>query len=473
MRCLRWLSLCLVGLAACQSYPFEPFIPPPAETQQVTPPPPPPPVVVTTRQTYGGSAPRKTDMLLVIDSSGSMLDKQTRLANNAQQFIGTLVASGNAFRIGLITTDVVNPTQRGRLQLLGGTNARFLDAALATDPQAGAKNAALADAFITSVRRVGTSGDSRESGLAAALAALGVGPMADPNVAAYNAGFVRADADLAVVILSDEDDCSRTTASLLQTGVAGWTAEQCYEATLEGERLSPNDAIASLAAVKGGDVARVRAGVIIAGMTGSEGAFVPASCLAVNGKATTACGCWSYAGTNMPTYCEFNSQDGQPCGVSTLASCDAATRCVHPVSGACLPDCSAMGGYRYHQFVTALADARIGQGAPPGTAAGSICVDTFADALSSIAANVIAPSCFTLPEAPAPDAVVQVSMQKAGARPTSLPQLSLAAGTSNVCRSCGECPGGAFTVSGQTLCLACGQYLLPADKLEVTVSTTR
>ena len=98
------------------------------------------------------------------------------------------------------------------IAVVGPDAGAFLDAALASDPQAGAKNSALIAAFVSAVKKVGTQGDSRESGLAAALTALGVGASADPNVIAHNAGFVRGDADLAVVILSDEDDCSRAAA---------------------------------------------------------------------------------------------------------------------------------------------------------------------------------------------------------------------------------------------------------------------
>jgi hypothetical protein len=70
---------------------------------------------------------------------------------------------------------------------------------------------------------VGTAGDSRERGLEAVTRALSPGLLEG-----VNAGFLREDAHLVVVILGDEDDCS---------GIDGLPAPECSSDTLSEQQL--------------------------------------------------------------------------------------------------------------------------------------------------------------------------------------------------------------------------------------------
>ena len=55
------------------------------------------------------------DILWVIDNSGSMDQEQTSLRDNFASFSNNLVGSGMDFHIGVVTTDMDNPAQMGKL----------------------------------------------------------------------------------------------------------------------------------------------------------------------------------------------------------------------------------------------------------------------------------------------------------------------------------------------------------------------
>jgi hypothetical protein len=130
----------------------------------------------------------RADILLVVDDSGSMFDKQTNLANNFTSFIQYAVSANVDYQIGVVTSDValngvLRPTTGG---------GRFLRN---TTPN-------VQTAF-GSLVRVGTLGSGTEQPLESATRAL-----TSPNIAGANVGFVRPDANLAVVVVSDADDQS-------------------------------------------------------------------------------------------------------------------------------------------------------------------------------------------------------------------------------------------------------------------------
>src|SRR5437773_1566234 len=79
------------------------------------------------------SVPAPLDVLVVMDNSNSMLDKQDAVAKNMDAFVGVLHNSldvARDFHFGVITTSVYQsarggpltlfPTQSGRLQAVGG-----------------------------------------------------------------------------------------------------------------------------------------------------------------------------------------------------------------------------------------------------------------------------------------------------------------------------------------------------------------
>jgi hypothetical protein len=127
---------------------------------------------------------RAIDVLFVIDDSCSMEDDQRQLGANLNSFFSAFKSAQVDFHVGVITTDMVAPDRAGRLV-----------APFVTD-----QTPDLANAFESSVL-VGTAGSGDERGLQALRAAL-----RPPLITTTNAGFVREQADFAVVILGDEDD---------------------------------------------------------------------------------------------------------------------------------------------------------------------------------------------------------------------------------------------------------------------------
>jgi hypothetical protein len=161
---------------------------------------------------------QKTDILFVIDNSGSMAEEQDAIATELPAFLDELRQGGGVeqdFRVGVITTSVYlnvlfNNTvrfipyndQAGRLQpvpdALGRPTAeRYLDMG---DPELLAR-------FRRLVRR-GTEGSGQETPFEAVRLAVTPPLATTPIAEGGNAGFLREDSRLLVVVVSDEEDCS-------------------------------------------------------------------------------------------------------------------------------------------------------------------------------------------------------------------------------------------------------------------------
>jgi hypothetical protein len=139
--------------------------------------------VETFEQSTGGAPP--LDVLLVVDNSASMNTIENALANEAADLFAELNAATDDWRIGILTSDMDDPTQAGRIQ--GFTTS-------------GSPNQL---ATLTSILNQGSLGTGDERPFAALLAAL------DPPLSTgANAGFRRADAFLTIGVFSDEDDTS-------------------------------------------------------------------------------------------------------------------------------------------------------------------------------------------------------------------------------------------------------------------------
>ena len=128
------------------------------------------------------------DVLWVVDNSSSMEEEQQAQADNFSTFYDYLDSTGADFHIGVISTDTYSENHRG--QLLG--NVPIISRATPD-----------ADGVFTQNVRVGTDGKGDEQGFAAANLAL-----TEPLVSGHNAGFLRSDAFLFMVFVSDEDDRS-------------------------------------------------------------------------------------------------------------------------------------------------------------------------------------------------------------------------------------------------------------------------
>lgn len=153
----------------------------------------------------------KTDVLFVVDDSGSMAAEQRLLADGFKQFIDRLAALPvkGSFQIGVTTTSVDFPvaiTGGYTLQTTySGTTRPYPAGALVGAPGKQilpADSPTLVQDFQANVA-VGTNGSGKEQGLRAALLAV-----TDRLADGKNAGFLRPGARLAVIVVSDEDDCS-------------------------------------------------------------------------------------------------------------------------------------------------------------------------------------------------------------------------------------------------------------------------
>ncbi len=221
----------------------------------------------------------KMDILFVIDDSGSMAEEQGNLGQNFPQFINVLdeymAADGLLdYRIAVTTTGrdldyVIDPSQglpipipipplpmsesgdNGVMRQECGMTNRWIDR---TDGNV--------SSTFSCVANVGTGGPSLEMPLYTTQLALG-----DRISDGTNAGFLREDALLAVVILTDEDDCSRTDNNFTIGN------DQC--GTNNADYLPPSDTINFLDTLTG---SRGRwATAVIAGPSACTSSFGEAS----------------------------------------------------------------------------------------------------------------------------------------------------------------------------------------------------
>jgi hypothetical protein len=129
----------------------------------------------------------KIDILWVVDNSKSMEEEQQALADNFNSFYQYLISTKADFQIGVISTDVYNPEHQGNL--LGDPN---IISSLTPDTQ---------QVFARNIN-VGTEGKGDEQAFYAAELAL------TEKITTTNHGFLREDAHLFIIFVSDEDDRS-------------------------------------------------------------------------------------------------------------------------------------------------------------------------------------------------------------------------------------------------------------------------
>lgn len=314
------------------------------------------------------------DILWVVDNSGTMVDEQSALATNFDNFItglttcqGTGVANDVCdfasktcaisgapcnppdYHIGVISTDVRTASDQGQLRQVGlctpmagatpsggkyryclGTDADC--AADASDPNSDPANTVCdmsqavsyvspttegaAAAFSRAVR-VGTSGSGRETGIEAA--ALALGRSADRTTGNYlpvpaaNAGFLRDGASLFVIFVSDEDDSSFGQPTYFY---------RAFE-TLKG---AGNEGRVSISAIVGDPD------------SDGEGAGDPGGCrVVVNGQEVTNAPGTRYVALAM--YSRGLSSELRVCDGARLG-CPSGSACQSPVEdlpGVCVP----------------------------------------------------------------------------------------------------------------------------------------
>ncbi len=461
---------------ACQRYPFEAREPQRSEIAKTSA------VVLTTRP---------TDILFVIDNSGTMEDERRMVAENIGLFLDALTASATDFQVGLITTDVecnlpsYNCDAGGSSPsccLLRGTvtcrdedtdGDSVLDA---TDCDGGRLRSATGrdrifrrpseagrDAWVADFQAAITAldcdviatphkpqGSGFEGGLEAVVRSVGCSTGQDclePEVAELNAGFIRPDADLVVIFVTDEDDCSVADPEVFRRPAAGETyseayqashlcsPEECYAGTpglydwwfnvstnkpLCGEfgavvrsvpppALTPvSEYLDRLVALKGGDVRRIRAAAIVSGVLDEEAplGFLAAACYASGAGPSIACGCLSTAADEF--FCkltELLGQGGTRAGTSVPSQCNAPAL---PLLG-----CTSLPGARYVSFLRELALRREAAGVAPDVLVDSICQARYDDTLYRVVNNVVINNCFEV--SVVPERVDQISVRRNGA----------------------------------------------------------
>lgn len=138
----------------------------------------------------------KADVLMVIDNSGSMFEEQTALASNLGAFLQFAQAQQIDYQIAVTTTDVDGGEDGRFVPINGPVSNRIVTPRTQPSPEM---------VFADNVNR-GTSGSANEQGLEAAYLAL-----SNPLIFGHNSNFIRPDAVLSIIILSDEEDSSPNT----------------------------------------------------------------------------------------------------------------------------------------------------------------------------------------------------------------------------------------------------------------------
>ncbi len=160
-----------------------------------------------------------TDILFVVDSTGSMAEEQGLLGSDFSAFISVATALDLDYQLGVVNMEVAD----------GG--------ALQGSPAIVTPNTAAPGAAFAANLSVGLGGLNAEAGFHSALLALSP-PMTDPSMP--NEGFLREDAGLRLVFVSDETE---------QSGYLGW-APADFLVWFQG--LKPNPLQVILSDITGG-----------------------------------------------------------------------------------------------------------------------------------------------------------------------------------------------------------------------------
>ncbi|MFO0636504.1 MAG: hypothetical protein U0168_27050 [Nannocystaceae bacterium] len=188
---------------------------------------------------------KKVDLIFVVDGSGSMADEQANLLAAFPGFIETMqsqLAGTEGFNVGVIRTDPNDIScVPGRYGVLVTRNFAAGSSNDTCTPYASGmrymtQQDNLAEKF-SCAARVGVGGDGDEQPMQSLIAAL-----TPPNIDAgeCNEGFLRDDALLVIVLITDEEDDHETM------------DESCGNEPGMGSQGDPEDWFDAIVAVKGG-----------------------------------------------------------------------------------------------------------------------------------------------------------------------------------------------------------------------------
>jgi hypothetical protein len=342
----------------------------------------------------------KTDILFVIDDSGSMGEEQANLQANLSTFINDLANSAvqNDFQIGVTTTEIdgwdgsaISGAVAGRLVDGPGTGAaaftgpyRILSSAL--------PDATLIAEFQNNVA-VGTTGSGKEQPIRAARLAL---EQSGPGGA--NEGFLRPGAKLAIVILTDEDDCSDSADPRVTTNTG------CHTPALKSSDM---DSLDGFVAFVRGEVLGERREPIIAVIAGVDPDTLLPTCGYNNNPNDVCCGSPTNDACAADTWAVSN---GTYCGGGGTTSASYAdppyTGGVCPAGSNCCSTCFT--AYDRADRLTGLAATM-----PFGSAlVASVCDASYSQTLRQIA-GLIASQTVPLEGAPADWRMLAVTVNRA------------------------------------------------------------
>jgi hypothetical protein len=153
-------------------------------------------VNATVTETFQQLPAPEADVLFVVDNSGSMSWAQASLGSNIGSFVQYAQMTNANYHIGATTTDVELPGSMNSRNPNGGERGALVGSPLFITP--------MTPNGVTAIQNnvnVGTSGSGLERGLEAMYLAL-----SDPMINTTNMGFLRPEAALAVIVVSDDDD---------------------------------------------------------------------------------------------------------------------------------------------------------------------------------------------------------------------------------------------------------------------------
>ncbi|MBK6915824.1 MAG: hypothetical protein IPH07_00345 [Deltaproteobacteria bacterium] len=201
---------------------------------------------------------KKVDLLFVVDGSGSMADEQANLLTAFPAFIDTMrteLDGAEGYNVGVIRTDGNDIScEPGRYGVLVTRNYAAGSSNTTCTPYASGARYMTQDDDLPSkfscAARVGIGGDGDEQPMQSIIAAL-----TPPNTDAgeCNDGFLREDALLVLVIITDEEDDHETM------------EEACGNTPSMGSAGEPQDWFDAIVAAKGG----IETNVVVLSLVGT------------------------------------------------------------------------------------------------------------------------------------------------------------------------------------------------------------
>ncbi len=170
----------------------------------------------------------KVDVLFLVDNSGSMMDEQQNLGQNFAAFLTHATSTGVDYHIAVTTTGLERSSGGWAMcpgGAEGGENGRFFPVDNSS-PRIITPATPAADSVFARNTNVGVC-HWNEQGLEAMYRALAdplvynVDDPRTPQVLDGNAGFLREEAKLAIIALSDEEDFSPQPVSFYETFLLG------------------------------------------------------------------------------------------------------------------------------------------------------------------------------------------------------------------------------------------------------------